>query len=148
MSPAFVRDGTLLAAWEMLRGGVTCFSDMYFYPEAAAEAAREAGIRAMLGLAVLEFPTAYAHDAEMNGLRLDRHAAKSLRLRRGRDDDGGGEIGGGHVLAMIIQLNQTLHAGARDLPRRFGSRETAADDVHGFHGRLLTRRERGSSGTS
>ncbi len=31
-SPEFVRDGTLLAAWEMLRGGVTCFNDMYFYP--------------------------------------------------------------------------------------------------------------------
>lgn len=63
VSPDFIRDGTLLAAWEMLRGGVTCFNDMYFFPGAAAEAAREAGIRAVLGVTVIEFPTAYASDA-------------------------------------------------------------------------------------
>jgi len=62
-SADFIRDGTLLAAWEMLRGGVTCFNDMYFFPGAAAEAAREAGIRAVLGVTVIEFPTAYASDA-------------------------------------------------------------------------------------
>jgi 5-methylthioadenosine/S-adenosylhomocysteine deaminase len=63
VSPDFIRDGTLLAAWEMLRGGITCFSDMYFFPGAAAEAARDAGIRAVLGVTVIEFPTAYANDA-------------------------------------------------------------------------------------
>ncbi len=62
-SADFIRDGTLLAAWEMLRGGVTCFNDMYFFPGAAAEAAREAGMRAVLGVTVIEFPTAYASDA-------------------------------------------------------------------------------------
>ena len=62
-SPEFVRDGTLLAAWEMLRGGVTCFNDMYYYPGTAAEAARRAGIRAVLGVTVIEFPTTYATDA-------------------------------------------------------------------------------------
>ena len=39
VSPAFVHDGTLLACAEMLRGGITCFADMYFFPEAAAQAA-------------------------------------------------------------------------------------------------------------
>ncbi|HZV53584.1 MAG TPA: TRZ/ATZ family hydrolase [Rhodocyclaceae bacterium] len=63
VSPDFIRDGTLLAAWEMLRGGVTCFNDMYFFPGAAAEAARAAGIRAVLGAVVIEFPTVYATDA-------------------------------------------------------------------------------------
>lgn len=63
-SPAFVRDGTLLACWEMLRGGITCFNDMYFFPAAAAEAVRQAGMRAVLGITVLEFPCAYATDAE------------------------------------------------------------------------------------
>lgn len=62
-SADFVHDGTLLAAWEMLRGGITCFNDMYFYPEAAADAVREAGIRAVLGVTVLDFPSAYAADA-------------------------------------------------------------------------------------
>ncbi len=63
-SVRFVRDGTQLACAEMLRGGVTCFNDMYFYPEAAAEAVEHSGIRANLGLVVLEFPSPYAGDAE------------------------------------------------------------------------------------
>jgi 5-methylthioadenosine/S-adenosylhomocysteine deaminase len=61
-SPQFVRDGTLLACAEMLRGGITCFNDMYYYPEAAHEAAAAAGMRVALGLIVIEFPTAYASD--------------------------------------------------------------------------------------
>ena len=64
VSAAFVRDGTLLACAEMLRGGITCFNDMYFFPEAAAEAAHSLGMRAVLGMVVVEFPTAYATDAD------------------------------------------------------------------------------------
>jgi 5-methylthioadenosine/S-adenosylhomocysteine deaminase len=64
VSADFVHDGTLLACAEMLRGGVTCFNDMYFFPEAAAEAALVAGMRATIGIITLEFPTAYAADAE------------------------------------------------------------------------------------
>ena len=64
VSPQFVRDGTLLACAEMLRGGITCFNDMYFFPEAAFEAASAAGMRVALGLIVVEFPTAYASDPE------------------------------------------------------------------------------------
>lgn len=63
VSPAFVRDGTLLAGTEMLRGGVTCFNDMYFHPGAAAEAAASLGMRAVLGITTLDVPTAYASDA-------------------------------------------------------------------------------------
>lgn len=64
VSEAFVEAGTLVAAAEMLRGGTTCFHDMYFFPEAAARAARRAGMRAVLGLVVAEFPTRYARNAE------------------------------------------------------------------------------------
>jgi len=59
----FVHDGSLLAAAEMLRGGITCFNDMYFFPEATARAALRAGIRASLGIIAVEFPSAYAADA-------------------------------------------------------------------------------------
>jgi 5-methylthioadenosine/S-adenosylhomocysteine deaminase len=62
VSPKFVREGTLLACAEMLRGGVTCFSDMYFFPEASIEAALAAGIRSAHGAIVIEFPSAYASD--------------------------------------------------------------------------------------
>jgi 5-methylthioadenosine/S-adenosylhomocysteine deaminase len=62
VSAAMVRDGTLLACAEMLRGGVTCFNEMYFFPEAALEAAVAAGMRAAFGIIVIDFPTAYASD--------------------------------------------------------------------------------------
>lgn len=60
VSEAFVRDGTLLAAAEMLAGGITTCNDMYFHPDAAAEAFDAAGMRAVLGVTVLDFPTPYA----------------------------------------------------------------------------------------
>jgi 5-methylthioadenosine/S-adenosylhomocysteine deaminase len=64
LSENFVYDGTLLACAEMLRGGITTFNDMYFYPESAAKASIKAGMRANIGLVVLEFATQYAHNAE------------------------------------------------------------------------------------
>ncbi|MBX3666127.1 MAG: TRZ/ATZ family hydrolase [Burkholderiales bacterium] len=64
VSDEFVHDGTLLACAEMLRGGITCFNDMYFFPEAAARAAMQAGMRAALGIIAIEFRSAYANDAQ------------------------------------------------------------------------------------
>ncbi|MHB8453139.1 MAG: TRZ/ATZ family hydrolase [Acidiferrobacterales bacterium] len=60
VSPEFVRDGVRLSIAEMLKSGTTCFSDMYFFPEEAAIVARESGIRACIGLIMIDFPTAYA----------------------------------------------------------------------------------------
>jgi len=74
VSPEFVRDGTLLACAEMLRGGVTCFNDMYFFPAAALEAALAAGMRVSAGMIVFDFPSAYGADA-------DDYLAKGLALR-------------------------------------------------------------------
>jgi 5-methylthioadenosine/S-adenosylhomocysteine deaminase len=70
----FVHDGTLLACAEMLRGGVTCFSDMYFFPDAAARAAALAGVRCVLGIIAIEFASGYASDA-------DDYLAKGLATR-------------------------------------------------------------------
>ena len=74
----FVHDGSLLAGIEQLRGGVTTCSDMYFYPEAAARALREAGMRVVVGLIAIEFPTGYATDAE-DYLRKGLAARDALR---------------------------------------------------------------------
>jgi 5-methylthioadenosine/S-adenosylhomocysteine deaminase len=56
----FVADGTRLAVAEMLRGGVTCFNDMYFFPEVTARVAAAAGMRAVVGLIMIDFPSAWA----------------------------------------------------------------------------------------
>ena len=74
VSAEFVRDGTRLACLEMLLGGITCFNDMYFFPEATVEAAVEAGIRISAGLIVVESPTPYAADP-------DDYLAKGLAVR-------------------------------------------------------------------
>lgn len=59
----FVYDGTVLAAAEMLLGGITTFNDMYFYPDQVAQAALDVGARAFVGITVIEFPTRYAAEA-------------------------------------------------------------------------------------
>ena len=64
VSAQFVYDGTMLACAEMLLGGVTTFNDMYFFPEAAARAAVDAGMRAAIGIIAIDFPTTYASDAD------------------------------------------------------------------------------------
>ena len=76
VNPEFVRDGTQLAIAEMLKAGVTCFNDMYFFPDETAQAVHEAGMRAMLGMILIDFPTAWAQNAEEyleKGLRLHDH---------------------------------------------------------------------------
>jgi len=73
-SREMVYDGTLLAAAEMLRGGVTCANDMYFFPDAAGRAFLDAGMRAAVGLIAIEFPTVYASDP-------DDYLAKGLAAR-------------------------------------------------------------------
>jgi 5-methylthioadenosine/S-adenosylhomocysteine deaminase len=62
VSSRFVKDGSLLACAEMLKGGITCFNDMYFFPHATAEAALESGVRANIGMIVMDSPTPYASD--------------------------------------------------------------------------------------
>lgn len=74
VSDEFVYDGTLLACAEMLRGGITCFNDMYFFPEAAARAVLRTGMRAAMGIITIEFRSAYASDAE-------DYLAKGMALR-------------------------------------------------------------------
>ncbi len=61
--PEYVRDGTRLAMAEMLRGGTTCFQDMYFHPDVIADSVGEAGMRCCVGLIVMEFPTSWAAQA-------------------------------------------------------------------------------------
>lgn len=62
VGPEFVADGTRLAIAEMMAGGVTCFADMYYYPDVVGEVAAELGMRAVLGMIALDAPTVWAAD--------------------------------------------------------------------------------------
>ena len=74
VSEEFVYDGALLAMAEMLRSGTTSVIDMYFFPNMTARAAEQAGIRALLPFPVLDFPSAWAQDA-------DEYIHKGLQFR-------------------------------------------------------------------
>ncbi|MCH4882361.1 TRZ/ATZ family hydrolase [Pseudomonas sp. TMW22080] len=60
----FVRDGTNLAIAEQLKGGITCFSDMYFFPKVASECVHKSGIRAQIAIPILDFPIPGASSAD------------------------------------------------------------------------------------
>src|SRR5690348_5758953 len=64
MSAEFLRDGSELAIAEMLRGGTTTCNDNYFFPDAFAQACVRAGFRAVVGLPIVEFPSAWAASAD------------------------------------------------------------------------------------
>ncbi len=70
----FVADGTELAIAEMIRSGTTTFSDMYFFPDACASTVQRLGMRCQITFPILDFPTAWARDA-------DEYISKGLRLR-------------------------------------------------------------------
>jgi len=63
VDPQFIADGFQLAAAEMMRSGTTCLNDMYFYPDVVAREAQKLGIRTVVGLIVLDFPSVWAKDA-------------------------------------------------------------------------------------
>jgi 5-methylthioadenosine/S-adenosylhomocysteine deaminase len=60
----FVADGSRLAMAEMIRSGTTCFNDMYFFPDVTGQVALEVGMRAVLGMILIDFPSAWATDSD------------------------------------------------------------------------------------
>lgn len=64
VSDRFVYDGTQIAIAESIRSGVTCFNEMYFFPDQAAKAAADAHFRATIGLIIIDFPTVWAANTD------------------------------------------------------------------------------------
>ncbi len=64
INPEFMRLGTQLGIAEMLKSGTTCFHDMYFYPDVVARTASDLGMRATVGMIVIDFPSAWASNAD------------------------------------------------------------------------------------
>jgi 5-methylthioadenosine/S-adenosylhomocysteine deaminase len=121
---AYVADGTELAVAEMLAGGTTTYSDMYFFPEAAAAVARRAGMRAQVCAPLIRFPNAWSAGID-DGL----HKVTALHDEYG--DDGRITIGFGphsvyatdpEHLERIAVLAETL-----DAPVQIHLHETATE---------------------
>ncbi len=64
VNEAFVHTGTELAIAEMIRSGTTCFNDMYFFPDITARVAADVGIRASVGLILIDLATVWANNSE------------------------------------------------------------------------------------
>jgi len=83
VSDAFVEAGSELAIAEMIRGGTTCFNDMYFFPDATARIVDQSGIRASLGMIIIDFPSAWAANVEEyihKGQQLHDHYRHHSRI--------------------------------------------------------------------
>lgn len=83
VSDDFVEAGSELAIAEMIRGGTTCFNDMYFFPEATARVVDGCGIRASIGMIVIDFATAWAANIEeylYKGRQLHDHTCHHSRI--------------------------------------------------------------------
>jgi 5-methylthioadenosine/S-adenosylhomocysteine deaminase len=71
VSPEFCQLGARIACAEMIRSGVTCFADMYYFEDIVASAVAEAGMRAVCGQTVLKFPApdAAAYEDSLSAAR-------------------------------------------------------------------------------
>jgi len=78
VSPEFVRLGTLLACAEQIRSGITTFNDMYYFEEHVAQAAADAGMRAVCGQTVMKFPAPDAASYE-DSLQMAREFIKKWK---------------------------------------------------------------------
>ena len=80
----FVRIGTDLACWEMIRGGTTTFVDMYYYPDVIAKVVESCGLRALISATVIERPSPGAANAadslEKGKAFIQRWKGKNSRI--------------------------------------------------------------------
>jgi len=80
----FVRIGTELACWEMIRGGTTTFVDMYYFPDTIAEVVERCGLRAMVATTVIDQRSPDAENADDSIARgrgfIERWKGKNSRV--------------------------------------------------------------------
>lgn len=112
VSDAFVFDGTQLAIAEMIRSGTTCFSDMYFFPEAAARAALAADVRCQLSFPIFEFPSNWGTGPQEyleKGLALFDQYRGSTRVKIAFGPHAPYTVGDGS-LEKVVMLAEELDA--------------------------------------
>jgi 5-methylthioadenosine/S-adenosylhomocysteine deaminase len=130
MNSDFVRDGTQLAAAEMIKSGTTCFADMYFYPETSAEVLLECGMRSQIGFPVFD-------DTSVTGQTVDQQIHCGLQLH---------DTFKGHDLINIACAPHSLstvgiptltavatYANELDLPVHIHAHETAGEIIQVTH---------------
>ena len=84
VDPEFVRIGTELACWEMIRGGTTTFVDMYYYPDVIADVVDRCGMRALISATVIDQRSPDAESAvdsiQKGNLFIERWQGRNSRI--------------------------------------------------------------------
>lgn len=120
----FIADGTQLAIAEQLLNGITCFSDMYFYPEIACQQVHHSGIRAQITLPILDFPVPGARsvdEALRSGLTLYDDFKHHPRLQIGFGPHAPYTLGDESLTKLLALVNQL------DAPVQMHVHETAQE---------------------
>jgi 5-methylthioadenosine/S-adenosylhomocysteine deaminase len=151
VSPDFVRWGTRLACLEMLLSGTTTFTDMYYFEDVVAEAAKEAGMRGVLGETIIGFPVADAKtpagslalaERFMQRFRNDplivpavaphalfTNSDESLKASRA--------LANKYGMPLLIHLSETKRENDETLAKRKASPTRVLDSLGIFKGRTL-----------
>jgi len=121
VSPEMVRTGTRLAALEMIESGTTTFADMYYFEEEIAKTTVEAGLRAVLGETIIQFPVAdaktpaeglaraerFIREFKDNGLVVPAVAPHALYTNDRATLVASAELSRRHGVPMIIHFAET-----------------------------------------
>jgi len=151
VSPDFVRAGTRLAALEMMLGGTTTFTDMYYFEEVIAEAAKAAGMRGVLGQTIIGFPVADAR-TPADGLAraeafIKRFANDPLivpavaphALYTNSDETlrGARALANRYKVPFLIHLSETKRENDEILAKRGKSPTAVLEEIGALDGRTL-----------
>jgi 5-methylthioadenosine/S-adenosylhomocysteine deaminase len=151
VTPAFVRTGTELAALEMIRSGTTTYVDMYYFEEEIARTTKRAGLRAVLGQTIIEFPVPDAktpadaltrtetfirefHNDELITPAVAPHAVytnDAATLTRARD------LAAKHNVPLVIHLAETDAETAMSLERHKARPVAALEALGMFSTRVI-----------
>jgi 5-methylthioadenosine/S-adenosylhomocysteine deaminase len=151
VTPDFVRWGTRLGCLEMMLSGTTTFTDMYYFEDVVAEAAKEAGMRGVLGETIIGFPSPDAktpadalaftdryltrfHDDPLIVPAVAPHAIytnsdETLQACRA--------LANRHGAPLVIHLSETKHENDDCLAKRHLTPTQALDALGVFNGRTV-----------
>jgi 5-methylthioadenosine/S-adenosylhomocysteine deaminase len=151
VSPDFVRWGTRLGCLEMLLGGTTTFTDMYYFEDVVAEVAKEAGMRGVLGETIIGFPVADAKTPaealqfterylmRFRGDPLVTAAVAPHALYTNSDDTlkAARALANKYNAPLVIHLSETKKENDDELAKRHTTPTKTLDSLGVFNGRTV-----------
>jgi 5-methylthioadenosine/S-adenosylhomocysteine deaminase len=151
LSAEFVRWGTRLGVLEMLLGGTTTFTDMYYFEDVVAEVAKEAGMRGVLGETIIGFPVAdaktpadslrfaesYLQRFHHDPLVTPAVAPHAIFTNSDQTLKAARALANKYDAPLIIHLSETKKENDDELAKRHATPTKALDSLGVFNGRTV-----------